>query len=87
MAIRIEAPSVEELEQRAEESHVPGVVIVSDDEWYALFDDAVRNQMMMSGEEFIEHWNAGDYDVVADTAGHRHIIDLAMLIPSDRRKR
>jgi hypothetical protein len=42
MSTRVQAPSLKELEQRAAESHVPGVAFVSPDEAYALFDEAVR---------------------------------------------
>jgi hypothetical protein len=63
-----------------------GVQILSEDEWYAFFDAAVRAQMQMSGEEFIRRWNDGEYVDIADKAGHRHIMGLAMLIPGDRRK-
>jgi hypothetical protein len=63
-----------------------GVQILRDDEWYALFDEAVRAQMQMSGEEFIRRWNDGEYVEIADEPGHRHIMGLAMLIPGDRRK-
>ena len=40
--------------------------------------------MGMSGEEFIRRWDAGEYDEIADSAGHRHIMSLAMLIPWGR---
>ena len=54
MAARLTAPSVEELEQRAKESRIEGIAIVTDEERFALFDDAVREQMKLSGEEFIK---------------------------------
>jgi hypothetical protein len=62
-----------------------GVQILSDEEWYALFDEAVRTQMHMSGEEFIRRWNNGEYAETADEPGHRHVMGLAMLIPGERR--
>jgi hypothetical protein len=85
MATRIKAPTLSELEERARVSDVPGTVEVTYDEWMAMFDEAVQEQLGMSGEEFIERWNAGEYAEIADKAGHRHLIDLAMLIPIDRR--
>jgi hypothetical protein len=85
MATRIKAPTLEELEERARVSDVPGTVEVTEDEYAAMFDDAVRGQLGISGEEFIQRWNRGDYAEVADKAGHRHLIDLAMSIPIDRR--
>lgn len=86
MSTRVKALSLEELEQRARASDVPGTLIVSPDEWYALFDDAVRKYMDMSAEEFIARWEAGEYDQIADTAGHRHIIELASYIPTLERQ-
>jgi hypothetical protein len=86
MATRINAPTLGELERRAAESCVPGAVIVSPEEWFALFDEAVRAAMDMSAEDFIARWEAGEYDEVADTAGHRHIMELGMLIPTLVRK-
>jgi hypothetical protein len=83
MDTRVKAPTQEELEERA----ARGDYEVSPEEWCAMYDDAVRKWMGISAEEFIERWNAGEYDDIADKAGHRHIIGLAMLIPGDRRKR
>jgi hypothetical protein len=40
MTARAKAPTLEELEQRAQESRIPGVVFVSDEEWFAMFDEA-----------------------------------------------
>jgi hypothetical protein len=84
MATRIKPLTMEEIEQRAAESHIPGVAFLDEDEWFAMFDDAVRKQLGISGDEFIERWNAGEYAEIADEAGHRHLIDLAMLIPDER---
>jgi hypothetical protein len=73
---------MEDLERRAAESDVPGVAFVTEDEWYAMFDEAVRAELDIRGEEFIERWNAGEWADVWDTAGYRHIGFLAGLIPS-----
>jgi hypothetical protein len=86
MATRIKAPTLEELEERARVSDVPGTVEVTYDEWMAMFDEAIQAQLGLSGEEFIERWNAGEYAEIADKAGHRHLVDLGMSIPFDRRK-
>ncbi len=32
--------------------------------------------MGMSGEEFMRHWDAGEYDEIADVPGHQHIIKI-----------
>jgi hypothetical protein len=83
MATRIKAPTQEELEERARVSDVPGTVEVTYDEWMAMFDEAVRERLGISGDEFIERWNAGEYAEIADKAGHRHLMGLALLIPDE----
>ena len=85
MATRITAPTEAELVERARVGDVPGTVEVSYDEWMAMFDDAVRERLGISGDEFIKRWNAGEYAEIADKAGYRHLMGLAMLIPIDRR--
>src|SRR5688572_28752750 len=67
----------------AEEEPVvdPEDIIVSPEEARVLFDEAARSIMGRSGEEFVQRWDAGEYDEIADTAGHRHIIELALMIP------
>jgi hypothetical protein len=82
MTTRVTPPTQEELERRAAESDIPGVVFVDADEWYAMFDHEVRERMGMSGAEFIERWKAGEYAAVVDKAGHRHIGYLGTLIPT-----
>jgi hypothetical protein len=82
MSTRIKSPSLEELERRAAESHIPGVAIVTDDEWYAMFDDAVQKYLHMSAGEFIERWNAGEYNDVFDKRGYEDLTYLAGFIPS-----
>ena len=52
----------------------------------ALFDEQARAIMGMSGEEFIRRWDAGEYDEIADTSGHLHIMRLASLLPFGRQK-
>ena len=42
--------------------------------------------MGMSGEEFIQRWEAGEYAEIADTAGHRHIIEFVLMIPFARQE-
>ena len=85
MATRMTPLTLEEIEQRARESDIPGVAFLDMDEWMAMLDDATQKQLGISGDEFIARWNRGDYAEIADTAGNRHLIDLAMLIPIDRR--
>lgn len=82
MATRPRAPSLEELEQRAAESRIPGVVFVTDEEQFAMFDEAVREYLHMSAEEFIARWNAGEYAEVFDKRGYEDLTYLAGFIPS-----
>ena len=51
-----------------------------------LFEYQARTLMGMGGDEFIQRWEAGEYDAVADAAGHLHIGRLASLIPFARQE-
>lgn len=62
----------------------PEVIYLSPEEGHEMFDAAARKIMGMSGEEFMRRWDAGEYDEIVDTAGHRHIWDLVALIPFAR---
>jgi hypothetical protein len=61
--------------------HDPLPIHLSPEESRAEFDRAVRTLMGISGDEFIERWDAGEFDDIADAANHRHILYLAHLIP------
>jgi hypothetical protein len=54
------------------------------DEGRRIFDQVVRDEMGISGEEFIRRWEAGVYWEVADQPGSRHIGRLIMMIPLAR---
>lgn len=85
MTSRIAPPTIEELERRAAESHVPGVVFVTPEESHALFDEAVQQLMHMTADEFIRRWQAGEYDEIADRPGYRHIMYLGGFVQSFER--
>lgn len=56
--------------------------IISASEAYDAFDREVRRLMDgMSGEEFMERWEAGEFAEIADKPGHLHIMRLALLRP------
>jgi hypothetical protein len=57
---------------------------VDPDEGRRMFDEAVRELMSISGEEFIRRYDAAEYADMPDDLAHRHIIDLALLIPFGR---
>lgn len=49
-----------------------------------MFDEAVREAMGISGEEFIRRWEAGEYREIADRPGSLYIGNLIALIPFAR---
>lgn len=55
---------------------------VSPEEGRAIFDEAARRYLGISGEEFLRRWDAGEYRGEADRPG---VLDVAMLIPFGRR--
>ncbi len=62
---------------------VSGVTIneVSAEEGRAIFDQAARRYLGMSGEEFIKAWNAGKFD---DDPDRPEVMRVAMLLPFAR---
>jgi len=56
------------------------VVEATRDEGRALLDRAARELLRISGDEFLEKWDAGDYEGADDPALTR----VAMLIPFAR---
>lgn len=56
-----------------------GVRNLTDEEGRALFDNAARFYLGISGDEFIERWNSGYYD--DEDPEHPDIVDVAMLLP------
>ncbi len=64
------------------EQVIPGndkILMLTDDEWWELFDKAAHRYLNMSGEEFVRKWNAGDFDGVDTT----EVMQVYMLIPSE----
>lgn len=57
---------------------------LSREEGRALFDAQAREQMGMSGDEFIRRWEAGEFDAVIDGPDHNKLMDLALLMPFGR---
>jgi hypothetical protein len=60
---------------------VPGLHIASDAEGNRLFDYQARQQLGISGEEFLRRWDAGEYARLNDVEFARKVQRLAMLIP------
>lgn len=52
--------------------------LISADESWAIFEENAHRLLGISAEEFIEHWDAGEYEPVTDT----RVMQLLMLRPS-----
>jgi hypothetical protein len=71
-------------EEEIAEHDLPSVIWVTPEEGKKMLDEAVRDRMGISGEEFIRRWDAGEYDSVADQPGHLIVGYLGSLIPFAR---
>lgn len=72
----VDAPSV--AENAGDREHVR---YLTDDEGKHLFDEAVRREMGISGEEFLRRWDAGEW---RDDPDHEPIMGLLFLMPFAR---
>lgn len=68
------------------EDGMPPVYTVTPEQGRRLFDEAVRREMGISGEEFIRRWEAGEYWEIADEEGRRHIGYLIGMMPLARQE-
>lgn len=59
-------------------------LFVDPEEGRRLFDEAARESVGMSGDEFIRRFDAGEFADIPDDAAHRNIIELTLLIPFGR---
>jgi hypothetical protein len=70
---------------RAEQNHtddeLPPVIWVTEEEERRLFDEMAREWIGISGEEFIQRWEAGEYANIPDDLAHRRHIELSLMIP------
>jgi hypothetical protein len=48
------------------------------EEGRAIFDAAARRHLRMSGDEFLQRWDAGEF---ADDPDRPEVIEVAMMIP------
>jgi hypothetical protein len=64
--------------------HVPGVQVLKPEEGLAFFDEQVRELLGISGAEFLQRYDAGEYDAIIDDPAHREIGLLEFLIPFAR---
>jgi hypothetical protein len=58
-----------------------GVRFLSREEARELFDARARELMGMSGEEFLQRYDAGEFDEIEDTPEDPGIIHLLMIRP------
>jgi hypothetical protein len=79
MALQVRRPLVEDVDMKNHH-----IYWSSAEEGRAMFDRQAHELVHMSGDEFIQRWDAGEFRDIADTAGHRHILRLASLIPFGR---
>ncbi len=57
----------------------PEIVWVSPEDGRRMFDEAAREWLGISGEEFLTRLDAGDYADIPDDEAHRRYLDLALL--------
>lgn len=53
--------------------------MLSPEERAALFDEACRNRLGISGDEFVRRWDSGDFRNLPDIPENCDIGDLAMM--------
>ncbi len=56
--------------------------LLGEDESRTMFDAMARDLLGMTGEEFLERWNAGEFSD-ADAPGNSDVMYLAMLVARD----
>lgn len=65
-----------------ENIETPDVIELSPDEAMAFFDREARFLVGMSGEEFLRHWDAGEFQSIPDeTPDDRKLASLVMALP------
>jgi hypothetical protein len=62
-----------------------GIRWLGDEESYELFDRLARTVLGLSGDEFIERWDRGEYDEIADDPGHPGLMHLIAMIDFGRK--
>lgn len=60
---------------------VPGVYELSDDEGRRLFDTKAQELLGISGNEFLQRWDDGEFQPIPDTAEGWKVGELSMLMP------
>jgi len=58
-----------------------GILIATVEQSWELFDQEARALLGISGEEFLQKWDAGEFDQVADSDLARRLNSLLMMLP------
>lgn len=66
---------------------IPGVHLATNREGQRLFDYQARQELGISGAEFLKRWDRGDYQQVPDPERARKVRRMELLIPVVRRTR
>ncbi len=69
-------PRLIEAEEQVDD---PEIVWVSPEDGRRMFDEAAREWLGISGEEFIRRYDAGEYADMVETEDNRRVIDLHLL--------
>jgi hypothetical protein len=67
-----------------EDDTLPGIIYVTPAEGLRIFDEAARTWTGMSGEEFIQRWESGEFAEIPDDLAHRRYVDLILMMPLAR---
>ncbi len=65
---------------------IPGIEVLSPEEGIAYFDRRAQELLGMSGEEFLQRWDNGEFRPVPDMPEKRNLGQLDMLMPFAGRK-
>ena len=57
----------------------PEIVWVSPEDGRRMFDEAAREWLGISGDEFLRRYDAGEYADMVETEDNRRVIDLYLL--------
>jgi len=60
---------------------IPGVDVLTEEEGHAFFDRCAREELGISGEEFLRRWDAGEIGPVPDTPEGWKTGRLIMMLP------
>jgi len=68
-------------ETQEDEYYVPEPRMVTREEGHAIFDQAARHYLGISGEEFLRRWDAGEFGDIDETPG---LVEVYMMMSFGR---